>query len=210
MYFPAGNEPDARSWQELIGPMIPTTYRGNRVAKAIDDCGMVPLHDSKATYIFSMDRRRSNLDLVFATVDLIPLCDTIIAEDSFSSDHLPVIVDINISSTLAQTLDHRINTRKVNWSTFRDKIYILLTEELNMYDGLAPRLTYQKLLDKVIEALQDSGARLPGNRKGKRKSQPLWWNDDCEEIISKRSEELKKYLACQTRENLIKYKRMSL
>lgn len=60
-----------------------------------------------------------------------------------------------------------------------------------------------------MEVTLDSEARLSGNRRGKGKSHPLWWNEDCEASISKRRKELKEYLVCQMRDNLYEYNRVS-
>lgn len=223
-------EPESQSWQAILQVASPrnvrvvcgdfnahspswgamkSNCRGNRLVTAMEECGMIPINDSLPTYIPAPESRGSNLDLVFVALKDFPICSFQIAQDSFSSDHLPILLDIAIGISHSEANTYRLNTTKVNWTRFGTEIDRILEIGNGEKEETAPNVSYDTLLGKVVGTLLDCGACLPVPSKGGRKSQPLWWNDECDALIEGRRESLRNYLCSQTEENLINYRRIS-
>lgn len=193
---------------QVRGGAHKTNERGNRLSTAIDSSHMIPMNDSTPTHLSHADQANNNLDLIFVNAGLTPFCTAEVIPDSYTSDHLPVICEISIGFTLVESSNTRLNTRKVHWNKFREELETQIFEEKNM--GLTrPDSEYSRLIGKIKTTLMECGAKALGVNKGKRKAQPLWWNEECGRLIAGRREALKKYLSTQRVNNLMEYKRIS-
>lgn len=230
IYSPIGAEPETQDWQELVGSTEPgvsritcgdfnahscswgsnkSSCRGNRLALAVEGLDMIPINDGVPTHISTLDRAKGNLDLVFVPTNVAPYCTFEVSNDSFSSDHLPVVFDILLRPSNSPPSAHRINTERVNWSDFRWNLGQAMNNEPLNAKTLPPDLRYKNIMEEILQKLIEHGAFIPGEKKGKRKSQPLWWNPECEKLVAIRREARKKYLDNQTLENLQDYKRIN-
>ena len=71
-----------------------------------------------------------------------------------------------------------------------------------------PAVVYAEFLALTTNLLERCGAYRPSALPGKRKVQPLWWNLDCDDAIARRRDALKRYTACQTREERVRCRKI--
>ena len=71
-----------------------------------------------------------------------------------------------------------------------------------------PAVVYAEFLALITGLLERCGAYCPSALPGKRKVQPLWWNPDCDDAIARRRDALKRYTACQTREERVRCRKI--
>lgn len=228
VYSPPGPEPDIDSWRELISPTKhlrlcitsgdfnahsnawgsnKSNLRGNRLSAAADLCNMVPLNDKDFTHLAPLNQANNNLDLVFINSSFVPNCTTEVIHDLFSSDHLPVLCNINIRPSMVEPSKHRINTKDVDWGKLKGELEVLTDVDLMGECHLSPEVKYNNLINVITSTLMKCGARIPKTNRGERKAQPLWWSEECDKLVMERRKFLQQYLNLQTRDNLIKYKR---
>ena len=76
------------------------------------------------------------------------------------------------------------------------------------YVSRDPAVMYPEFLALITGLLERCGAYHPSSFPGKRKAQPLWWNSDCDDAIARRRDALKRYTACQTRDERVRCRRI--
>lgn len=75
---------------------VKANCRGNRISIAVENCDMISVNDKEFTYIPLSNSAESNLDLIFMGTRTFPACSFEIAQDSYTSDHFPVLLDVGI------------------------------------------------------------------------------------------------------------------
>lgn len=179
--------------------------RGLHILDAMDTFNLVNLNDSVPTHEDFSGRSRNNLDLVLVSANLSCLSSAEVTEDSFGSDHLLVKVVIDASPKYVKSLNKRLKLTKVNWGKFAVEISESASElHSRLETGAEPVLVYDEFVDRIKTNLTENGAYYPSDFNGKRKSQPLWWDDECVEILKKRTQARKEFLLIQdnaSREN---------
>lgn len=231
VYSPLNSNPEVETWQELLtktqnnntnriicGDFNAHSYswgcmhansKGNRISEALEYCNLIPANDKHPTYIPKSGENANNLDLIFIPTSLIDKTKYTIMDSSFGSDHIPILLQYSIKPENVSNNSTRINTSKVDWLQFREKLEVLTTELNSIHKNMSPGLFSEFIINRILGDLQESGAFYPATHKGKRKIQPLWWSSACDALNRKRNESLKKYLSDQTTENIIEYKRVN-
>ena len=68
-------------------------------------------------------------------------------------------------------------------------------------DGCSdPAALYSEFFALITGALERCGAYRPSSLPGRRRTQPLRWSSECDAAIARRRDALKRYIACQTRD----------
>lgn len=98
-----------------------TNNRENKLASAMEECNFIPLNDYMETYIPLPGEAGSNLDLILCSPSLVPVSTFYMGQDSYQSDHIPVIVKIITKPAMSTSRSHRLNTNNVNWTNFRER-----------------------------------------------------------------------------------------
>lgn len=220
VYCPLGTKLEVDDWKELIEPTNSggaritcgdfnahsgtwgasrSNNRGNRLSEALSLCDMIPINDTTPTHVASPGCINNNLDLIFVSAGLIPQCSARVVLDLYTSDHLPVICDLSLRLPLIESSTSRINVKKVDWNKFRTQMEERTGER---YEEEQPNMEYSKLITTTREVLMECGARAPGTCKGKKKIQPLCWNENCDNLITERRRALK-YTLCPKQEETL-------
>ena len=93
----------------------------------------------------------------------------------------------------------------------RTLFYCVATSTLTPLCGVlvsSPAVVYAEFLALTTGMLERCGAYRPSSLPGKRKVQPLWWNSECDDAIARKRDALRRYTACQTREERVLCKRI--
>ena len=76
--------------------------RGAALFEAFLACNLVSVNDSRPTYVPDAGYRPSNIDLIFCPLSLFHLANAEVVADSFGSDHLPVVLELNSAISAVQ------------------------------------------------------------------------------------------------------------
>lgn len=182
-----------------------TNNRGNKFSLAMEEGNLIPLNDHDDTYIPRLGEAGSNLDLVLCSPSLVPAATYNIGQDSFRSDHIPVIVEIFTKPTTNTSKSHRLNIKNVNWVDFQEKVNMVTNSIDSATNAQTPEKLYREVMDGVYRTLLECGAYHSGQIKGKRKTQPLWWNKRGIDLLVSRRNALQNYLKNQTVDELRKF-----
>lgn len=113
------------------------------------------VNDQTKTHIGEINQRNSNLDLVFASNNIIASINCKQGNDPWGSDHYPVSININYQFSKYIKKSNRVSTKKTNW----DK-YVKIMEEKesdlnkNEYKDLNYISKYNFIYEKIIEAVK--------------------------------------------------------
>ena len=123
---------------------------------------LVPLNYSSPTFLAGPGMLCNKLDLVFLSASLSHLASSYVGDDSFGSDHLPVLCSLDASLQRVRSVSRRFNIKNVDWPDFRalcDELSLSLQPRLELGDD--PRLVYGDFLSGISSALEACGAYRP-------------------------------------------------
>ena len=172
-----------------------TNAAGRLISGLVSDFDLIPLNDSSPTFIAGPGILCNNLDFVFLSASLFHLSSFYVGDDSFGSDHLPLLCSLDASLQRGRSASRRFNIKNLDWPGFRsrcDELSRYLQPRLELGDD--PRSIYRDFLTGVYSALEACDAYRPSSLRGKRKAQPLWWNPQCDAAIARRRSAIKAYL----------------
>lgn len=173
--------------------------RGHIVQQFIDQNNMVLLNTGKFTRMPTVaGQRPSVIDLSICDPEIGHLLDWDTAEDTYTSDHYVIIIDLFVKSNSDSTRK-RLNVNKTDWSIFR--------KEANL-SGINFDQSNSEIFGEIISVITNAANLSTPTSGGKmhKKSVP-WFNVEIKEAIKNRKKSLKKFYRHISVENLINYKR---
>lgn len=180
--------------------------RGNHLREVTEDFGLIPLNDSLPTFVGGAGRSGSNIDLVFVSSHLGQISDVEVTPDTYSSDHNLVLAALDSTPKFTSSNTSRLNLKKVDWEKFHHLLMPTLDLlEVEMGLNEEPLVVYKSLINNIKSHLIESGAYYPSSLHGVRKSQPLWWDLECDQALLRRREARKGYLKDQSLLNRLKF-----
>ena len=178
-----------------------SNFEDRELCSVVLDRGLVPLNGTLSTLLPVLGRSAGNLDLVFYPASRIGTASVRVTGDTHGSDHFLLVGDLSVSLLYCRSNSNRLNTKNVDWSRFHEQLDAsLMTCSWAADVPRDPGVVYAEFLALITRPLERCGAYRPSSLPGKRKVQPLWWNSDCDDAIARRRDALKRYAACQTRE----------
>lgn len=72
------------------------------------------------------------------------------------------------------------------------------TLEHNLIEKDQPLEIYKLFIENMIQCLTDSRAYFPSRLRGMRRTQPLWWDKECDHALVRRREARKEFLRLQS------------
>uniref|UniRef100_A0A6M2DNA1 Putative rna-directed dna polymerase from mobile element jockey-like isoform x2 n=1 Tax=Xenopsylla cheopis TaxID=163159 RepID=A0A6M2DNA1_XENCH len=166
-----------------------TDLRGVKLYDIIDDLSLVGLNDGNPTTIRRHDRKPSSIDLTFCSSNLTGSINWKISEEVLGSDHLPIIITMNIKmrDTIRKIATSTWNMKKANWNGYSCCIDKLLKETVP-----------PEAIEDKYKYLQDIIAEASKKNIGKNRTRDIpifkgaiWWDSDCEEAIENRKKYFK-------------------
>ena len=168
----------------------------NNIEEIITKNDLCFMNDKSYTYLHPATGNFSSLDLSLCHPSLLLDFDWMVSEDQHGSDHLPVIIESVNTSMKDHNSKWKLNKR--NWELHRS-----LCEENLKIDKFDNSL--DPLDDFTLSRLDISNKSIPKTSTNPKKSKP-WYNDECEDAIKQRKQELSKFSRYPSKENLHKVK----
>lgn len=165
-------------------------------------------HDS-FTHIDSSTGNRSNIDLFFSTPDIAQYINIEISQDSWGSDHYPIIAKIDVNKINYERKTFKIQSKKTNWTRVNESLTNELVDFMSFnYEELSPVAKYDYFMLKITAAVT---ASTPPKRKidpSKHRNPVPWWDSDCDRIKRIRQAAHKKWQFTRKEEDYMLYKKL--
>lgn len=183
-----------------------TDSRGRFVEEFLNNNHLVCLNDGSGTHL-NHDGSVSHLDLALGKGRIPDLADFLVLNDSWGSDHFPVIITLLCAGTTSACINKGFNFRKADWNLYQSLITESLDKELflpagnnDLTQSVADK--YQRLASYMELA---KGKAVPRVGKKQTKYAPFW-NDDCHKAIINRRKAEKRMQKHKTEQNILKYR----
>lgn len=179
---------------------------GKVIINSLEDFNLVLLNTGKPTRISLPNQHPSAVDLTLVSNRLASKCtwDTIL--DCGSSDHLPIICELDKDIPKPQREKENIyNYKRADWEIFNESV------EHNIQTYRSSRETsvdkdYDYFEEIIINAKNQAIPLINPNKQFKRKISP-WWDDQCTRVINDRTTALILFKASPNTENYINLKK---
>ncbi|GFR09285.1 putative RNA-directed DNA polymerase from transposon BS [Trichonephila clavata] len=161
-----------------------TNGRGSKLSKLVNDKAFLSLNDGIHTFHSNSYGSTDVLDLTFISPDLFPYSSWRVL-DNIGSDHLPILVEIDLKVHRTGVKNLHWNFKKVGWSLFEDISNDLISKEPNS-DNLKKQWSHFK--HSIFTAAKSS---IPRGERSKQTRSFFVHNSDIKPLIAQRAEPLK-------------------
>ncbi len=183
-----------------------TTPRGSILEDLINDVGFV-LHNNKQPTYLHHNGTTSILDLSISSPNISPKIHFTVLNNTFSSDHNPIAVNINPISPPITNFEPKWNLKKANWELFTEICTNTLVTE-NLYNT-NPNHYYQNIVSSLTAAANTCIPYTKPYAGKKQRSKNLpYWNDKLSESIYKRNCARNKFIKTKLPEHGVIYRRL--
>ena len=193
---------------------------GNNLLTAFEECDLVFLNTGHETLLRQpYHNNRSAIDITVSTPDIAPaISDWFVHETTLGSDHFVItyslvinnnnphsITSTNSWSTRAdingvyQVYQNKWNTKKADWEKYSQSVDDYLSNRMYTLND------YNELLHVINQAGESAIPHKSVHINNKFRKE--WWDQECQLVIDKQNESLRRYKRSPTSENFITYKR---
>lgn len=172
---------------------------GINLLEAMEINNIIYLNNGNFTRLSPYGGLNSAIDLTLTSPCLQHMLNWSILDDTYGSDHLPIIINCDITPRFTpNTIHKKWNIRKANW----DEFYLECIKRFNS----TSKYTYDEFIHSLNDSLQSS---VPVNaiRENKKKEGKSWWNETCSNVVLHRKEKFTQYKNNPNINNLILYKK---
>lgn len=155
----------------------------------------------------------SNIDLIFASSAALKLISYKQLEDSWDSDHFPLLIEFRHDPTPYIKKSNRMSTKCTDWEVYTDLTNSMLSDTKTKCEREGRNLAYTDLMRILYDAINIASGRKKDHNTKKNKSKifkknPVkWWDRDCKAVVSDKKEKLKAYRSDGSQTAYIEYKR---
>lgn len=177
--------------------------KGAQILDTLEDNDLVLLNTGEPTRI-TRNGNKSAVDLTFSSPNIAIHCSWNILEDVMGSDHFPLIIEVNNSLNYHCEESYRPKTkwnlRKANWEQYHHTADIFFDHNITIKQDIDAK--YNFFVDGINAA---ATLAIPVNKPCKmmKKILPIWWDNECEEAVNKRKNELQNYKNNSNLENYL-------
>lgn len=185
-----------KSWRSKY----PNT-KGNYINKFLEENSLVLLNDTIPTHN-CFTGNFSLIDLSIASTNLALDTNINILENTFGSDHHPILIQLN--TTIQDNFEpvEKYNLKNADWNAFKKSIHLPFEE---LYDENID-IFYTNILGKIISAADHSIPKTNTNKNRKQNKTVPYWNNNCKESVRKRNKALKHFKNNPNNSNFKEYK----
>lgn len=179
-----------------------TDAQGIRILEALDSANLMFLNDGTHTTMSRPGRRSSAIDLTIMPHNLITKSSWEVHCDALGSYHFPIKINISLNYKVdALRPTTRWKVEGADWPTFSRT---LSNFDTNDHEYLNNSQKYNRFVNKLEEACSLS---MPVKKTFVPKNlRPLWWDEECTNIVKKRKDTLSTYKRNSNLENYVAFK----
>lgn len=178
-----------------------TSYAGKSLQKSLDSYNLSILNNGSPTRLTPPHQQASANDLTIISSDLLSSCSWRVMENSYNSDHFPIITTLNIKANKINRFYHKIDNSLTDWSTFKDFLILrkdVISSEISSKISNPPE-ALELLTHYIINATEMANekpvSRSYSNKpKSSKKPPPApWWDGDCQTAFQNRKIAIKNF-----------------
>lgn len=184
-----------------------TDSNGERLYNSMTDNDLFLHNHNTLTHVNARTNFKSNIDLVFSTISLADKIDVKVYDETFASDHYPILLHVDARKHAYHKQSYRLKSLKTDWEKFENELTEYYSNFFkNEYDTLAPSKKYDFFVDVITKSIKAATPPKKNYNHKKRTSNPVpWWDPECNKIKRLRRESYKKWEFSNNLEDLIDY-----
>lgn len=193
----------------LIGIAKKNDLNGLRLEESIDKSDLILQNDNSSTHLDISTNKKSNIDLIFSTIDLAHKLNFEVCDELWGSDHYPIFLNIGIEKEQYAKKSFKIKSVRTDWIKFQENLEATYNEFLTLdYANLSPSQKYEFFVECITKAVNaSSSVRKIINGKGKILNPVAWWDKDCDKAKRLRRASYKKWQFTGAINDRTEYKR---
>lgn len=186
-----------------------TDRNGERLATAIDSHNLFLHNENSSTHIDTYRNLKSNLDLIFSSINISDVIDVKVCDETWGSDHYPIYVTVDTEKSFYKKKSFKIKSTRTDWTKFSAKLENSYAKFLSPeYEILSPSDKYDILANTIAEAVKSSTpAKKALPHQAITKNPVPWWDPDCDKVKRLRRAAYRKWEFTNNLEDLINYKK---
>lgn len=172
---------------------------GKNIIDSLEQHNIMYLNNGAPTYIGNYENQNSAIDLSLTSSCFHHLLDWFTLEDTYGSDHIPIIINCQIKSLTLEYKNSKLwNTKRANWNAYH-------IECLNNVDDFNTN-NYNEFILALNKSASDSIPKYVENR-AKNNRGKSWWNESCTNAVNTRKDKFSTYKRNPNLDNLLSYKK---
>ncbi|CAH1963612.1 unnamed protein product [Acanthoscelides obtectus] len=183
-----------------------TNQKGHQIADILSDIDIILLNTGQPTR-FSQNNN-SAIDLTFSSPNLAIQCTWYTLGDTMGSDHFPIIIEIERKISRSDTDFYgpklKWNLKKANWNLYNHTAYIFFNNNQTQIHNTESK--YHHLIEGINAAADKAIAKYKISKCNKKNILPPWWDNECENVVNSRRDQLRAYKNQSTMENYLRCK----
>ncbi|XP_058810377.1 uncharacterized protein LOC131675415 [Phymastichus coffea] len=185
-----------------------TDKNGERLYESTDEANLY-LHNHNTITRSDFHRNfHSNIDLLFSTQHLAANINVEAKEETFGSDHYPILCSINIEKCTYKRKSFKIHSVRTNWERVQLQLEVKYQEFFSAkYDTSTAREKYETFLEIITKAIAENTPIKKKVSAKKHNNPASWWDEECNKAKRLRRAALKKWRFTQDLVDLIAYKK---
>lgn len=188
---------------------------GDNLLQATHDSGFFCINRDTMSRINNPNERPSNIDLIFASSSVIGSIDYKQLEDTWDSDHFPLLLELDRGVKLYKKKSNKLSTKCTDWNVYTDTIKTMCEELKLKCANENRRIKYIDLTNIMYKAVNKASGRKEDYHQNKPTKKEInynrnpvkWWDAECQEVINDRKLKLKAYRKNPTLSLHIEYKK---
>lgn len=164
--------------------------RANLIYDLCDEFNLTIKNSGEITRIARPPARESRLDLSICSRTLSIDCTWNVIQDPHGSDHLPILISIATGNQPLEPVSYTYDlTKNIDWKRYA----LIITEAIESIDPLTPQEEYTFLANLIhSSAIQAQTKPIP-SASSRMRPPSLWWDKECSEVYSEKSNSFKIY-----------------
>lgn len=170
----------------------------------------------------------TNIDIIFVNDKLVQKMNYEQLDDTWGSDHFPIVTELEVKRTRYKKQTNRISTKRTNWQDYEKEMeeqeQSLETDEYIKLDNKGKYKFIMRQMKRAVEIAtygkkemrrrEECQKEIRNKKENSRKQTKMkgnpvsWWDLECEEIIKDRKNQLVKYRTTKKVEDFIEFKRL--
>lgn len=180
-----------------------TDFSGDLLQEDIDCEDMYIINKDTKSRLGNSGQRDTNIDLMFATEEILEETKYEQMSDTWGSDHFPIMFEISMRKEIYKKKTNRLSTKKTNWNEYSSVLSkeVNKLEEREYKEMLTKEEKYVYIVNRIKEAVCEAtygrekaerrkkkvGTTVQRKKLTKQRNNPVsWWDKECQEAIDKR------------------------
>lgn len=230
VYRPPSNELSEADWETVVSNVIGydnclfmgdfnvhneawncsrTDVEGTWLQEKTDDKSLFLHNGDTYTHYDPSSFSRSNLDLVFSSLDIAPHVHVDVTSDPLDSDHFPVSVNVDLQRSIYRRESFKVQSKRTDWNWVNESLESKYFSFMDLeYEMLPPVEKYNYFMEVITRAVSDATPERKVVSAATHRNPVSWWDEECYRAKRLRQAAFKKWEYSRKEEDRVLYNRM--